>query len=752
LRAPGATVLLAFVTAVAPSSGAASPAPQKQAPPPRPVVPGGADEIRVRADSNEAEKGHYHWQGFVDLQAGELRIQADQLDIFETDKPDGTKQRRLTAEGNVVLMRGEERLAGRKLEMDLDSPWALMEDAVGYVHPGVYVEARHIERVDVSTYRIEGAKFTSCAQPNPRWGFTASKATLAIDKKITASNVLFKVKSVPAFYLPYFAYPIERDDRSSGLLFPHFGYSSLRGFNVGTGLFWAMGRSLDQTLYADRYSKVGYGFGHEFRYASDQPSRGSFKTYVFKVTGTDKLDYDLDWNALQQLPGRFRATLNVRQYSDLLFQQQFQQDLNRATTRTRTSRLNIQGTLWGNRVQLLGESIDTFFGQQSYYSNRRLPSLLFSRSPTRIGNSKVVLGYDVRADYLGRTAYQLEEQVVPYHYYGRFDVAPDISRPFSTSFLSFTPRIKPRYTYYTASLENGLATGPALDRPLFEASVELRGPRFSRIFNTPGNFYAEKFKHVIGPEITWSYRSPVNDFTTIPRYDGQDQLLGTNQINYAIVQKLVAKRNGPNGKPLNLDVVTWRIMQTYYAQINDKQNEFDPNYSSAYFGPGGVPSHFSPVLSRLIVQPVPRSQISWDVQYDTNFNQLRSMSLGGRLRQPWADLYASWSRAKLVAEDPEARVTTRDTLRGGGGLNLPGQLTLEGSIDYDILLKQLLSTRIRARWGIQCCAFTVERLTFNYNDREERQFVFSIELANIGSIGNFMGADQQRALGLGGYR
>ena len=69
-----------------------------------------------------------------------------------------------------------------------------------------------------------------------------------------------------------------------------------------------MGRSVDQTFYADHYSKFGYGFGHELRYVRQSPSRGTFRTYVFDVKGAEELDYDLDWNALQILPGKVRAS------------------------------------------------------------------------------------------------------------------------------------------------------------------------------------------------------------------------------------------------------------------------------------------------------------------------------------------------------------------------------------------------------------------------------------------------------------
>ena len=31
---------------------------------------------------------------------------------------------------------------------------------------------------------------------------------------------------------------------------------------------------------------------------------------------------------------------------------------------------------------------------------------------------------------------------------------------------------------------------------------------------------------------------------------------------------------------------SWRLMQTYYVQIKEGQNDVDPNYSSSAFGPG----------------------------------------------------------------------------------------------------------------------------------------------------------------------
>ena len=288
-------VLAVVVLGGAPARGQAPPSPAGAPPPaappvvaPAPAVEPAPDpgELRVRAETQEQlEKGHFAWRGTVDLRMGAMRIQADKADVYEDLQPDGSVKRRLVAEGNVVFIRGEERLSGDRVEMD-ESGRGFFENAVGFVEPGVYIEGRRVERVDDDTYRVEGGKFTSCSQPNARWSFSASSARVEVDDKVVAKNSVLKVKGIPVFYAPYIYYPIRKDGRSTGFLFPHFGYSSYRGFNVGTGFFWAMGRSLDQTFYADYYSKVGNGLGHELRYAADSPSRGTFRTYLFQYQGT----------------------------------------------------------------------------------------------------------------------------------------------------------------------------------------------------------------------------------------------------------------------------------------------------------------------------------------------------------------------------------------------------------------------------------------------------------------------------------
>ena len=736
-------MLAGLVLAGAPGSAQAPPPPEpkekdaKEAAQAEPLPDPG--EVRVRAESYEQlKKGHIEARGFVDLNVSGMRIQADRADIYEETRPDGKLGHRIVAEGNVVFIRGEERMSGDRLEMD-DSGRGYLLNAVGYVEPGVWVEGKRVERVDDKTYRVEGGRFTSCSQPNPRWGFQASSAEIEIDDK---------VKGLPVFYLPYMYYPISSDGRSTGLLFPHFGYSSYRGFNAGTGFFWVMGRSADQTFYADYWSKIGYGYGHELRYVRGAPSRGTFRTYVFDVEGAEDLDYDLDWNALQILPGNVKAAVNVRQYSDLQFQQRYQDDFNQASSRTQRWSGSLEKDLKLAVLSAYADTTSTYFGTDYTRVNGRLPGVSLRRFPRQIGWGKVVVGLQAKAD---RIQYGNEAQV---DNWSRIDVAPYVSRPFALSFLEFTPSVGYRYTRYGASYgvneeDETAIIGPPIDRSFFETQVEMRGPTFAKVWDTPGFGYSERFKHTIGPEVSWTYRTRVEDYNSIPKFDGEDYFLGTNQVAYSLVQRFFAKRRGPTGKAQPYEFLTWRLMQTYYVQIADGQNNFDPNYSSSAFGPGFKPEHLSPLMSRVRLRPTPELSADFHLEYDVNFKQIRRSSVSANLAVPRASLTGGWSRSVRLAENPEERIVGAHSLRGNAAFELfPKRLFLEGSADYDLKNDVLWQMRGQLRYAVQCCGFLVEYIRYNWNGRDEKQWRFNLELANVGSIGSFLGAGR----GAGSYR
>ena len=93
----------------------------------------------------------------------------------------------------------------------------------GGMEPDVYFYGNQIEKVGTDKYRIHKGGFTTCVQPTPRWMIVSGSATVNLDDYVVLRNAVIQVKDVPVFYLPMLYYPIQEDDRATGILMPQWG-------------------------------------------------------------------------------------------------------------------------------------------------------------------------------------------------------------------------------------------------------------------------------------------------------------------------------------------------------------------------------------------------------------------------------------------------------------------------------------------------------------------------------------------------
>ncbi len=710
-------------------------------------------EVRVRAESYEqTSPGRVEARGLVDLQVADIRIQADRADVIEERQLDGGARQRVVAEGNVVLIRGEERLSGDRLELD-DSGKGTLSNAVGYLEPGLFVTARMIERLDADSYRVVGGTFSSCSQANPRWSFSASRASVDVDDKITGVNAVFKVKGVPAFYTPFVYYPIRKDGRSTGFLLPSVGYSEARGYNLKAGFFWAMGRSADQTFWLDSYTKAGNGLGHELRWVGRASSRWTLRSRLFDAKGSGGTDYMLDGSGLQQLPGKLRAEASVRLASSTAFAQQQEGESARGT-RANDWSLRLERDFGLVVLDAYGDATDERAGLSSGKLKGRLPGLHLRRFPRQIGWGGLVVGLEATAE---RIRYGTPNRLDAWT---RYDFAPTLSRPLHVSFLDVNPSLGYRYLRYGSRLlldEKGKPVSDEhgelerdeapLGRSFFETAIETRGPTFARVFDTPGFGYSERFKHTIGPEVTWAYTVPVADFAGIPPDGKPDRLVATSRIDYALVQRFYAKRIGSRGAATAYEFASWRLQQAWSAR------------TARSLGEDASPAGLGRLDSRLTLRPTPQYAFEYELEYDVGHRQIQHMSASASAMRSGLFLEASWQRnlngADAVSNLPTAGEESHDrsqTLGLTTALELfARRLTVEGKIDYDVAQQKLWQVRGLVRYSTQCCGFTVER---NWRSSDtgpaDAQWRFSIELANVGSIGGSPPAGRDGGfLGLG---
>jgi LPS-assembly protein len=700
---------------IVPAAGAEQEQPTAQPPPGSVILEAGEQE--------QLEDGHVLARGYVVIQQGNVRLQADTVEFWN-------EEMRVVAEGNVVFQQGDQKIVGTRMEVNLNDGTGRFFNAHGVAGEDFYFYGDIVERESEDVYVIERGAFTSCVQPVPRWRFTAGKARVRRDHHVRLHNTFLKVKSIPVFYMPLVYYPIDEEGRSTGFLMPQIGQSSLKGFLVSQGFFWAINRSMDATIDVDWFSKAGVGTGAEYRYVMSEASRGQFLTYFLKDKTTEQREYNLNYSMNQELPGGFRATARVNYFSSFDYQQRYQENYNSATRRSKRASGNIVGKWSQYNFRVLFDRNDTSFGDRVAV-RQILPRITMNSRATKLGPTPLLFSFSSEASRLARTTRDTEVE------YQRFDVFPQISYPFtSLPFLTFRTTLMGRYTYYTSQLnEDRDYIDEDIDRRYYEIKFDMRGPTFARIFNTPGNFYAERYKHVIEPQLVWSYRSRIDGFDEIPKFDSQDYVPGTNQVSFSLVNRFYAKKEAEGDRPsAPVEFLTWVLSQRYFFDIN--ASLYDRQFSTPYFTPLGTPSNYSPVTSRLSFRPDRNLNVSWNLEYDVNFHKMRSISLAGTFTsRSWGSVRGMWSRRNLL---DSGRV--RRNLRGLGTVRLSDSIQTNIDVAYDLERKDMTQIRAGIDYNVQCCGFLFEFSRYSYgNLRDENMFRFGVTLANIGTFGTFLG-------------
>ena len=688
--------------------------------------PGG---LTLQAEKQEQlEDGHVRAEGYVSIRLGDTHLTADIVDFWP-------EELRVIAEGNVVFRQGDQKIVATRLEADLEGKTGRFFNAYGMAGRDLYFYGDVIEKESEDVYVIEGGAFTSCSQPTPRWRFTAGKARIRRDHHVALHHALLRVKWLPVFYMPVLYYPINDDGRATGFLMPQIGNSSLKGFIFNQAFFWAINRSMDATFIFERFSLIGNGGSIQYRYLQSHRSRGQVDSFFIKNNESGSQEYTIRASANQELPGGFKAVARVDFFSSFEFQQSFQENYNRATQRRKRASGSISNSWKQYNLRVNFDRNDTSFGERVAV-RKVLPQITFNSRPSSIFNTPILFSFNSEAASLARTNRgELFE-------YERFDIVPTVAYPFTgLSYLTMRASLTGRLTHYTSSLEGRNLVDESVERKYFETRFDIRGPTFSKIFNTPDNFYAARYKHVIEPQIVWSRRSFVDTFAEVPKFDGQDYIPGTNQVSLSIVNRVLAKRvvNGEEQQTAT-EMLTWTVSQRYFFDIN--ASLYDRQFSTPYFTEDGTGEQS---LADHVAGELPAFQKSHrELEYGLRHQFQRgirssstSASYGGR----WGLVRGLWTRRNIPDRD-----VTRSNFRFGTQLNVARGLQVNFDTAFDATNKVVNNLRAGAVYNVQCCGFMVSFNRFNFVGlRVENIFRFGITLANIGSFGTSLGGSGRRS-------
>jgi LPS-assembly protein len=377
---------------------------------------------------------------------------------------------------------------------------------------------------------------------------------------------------------------------------------------------------------------------------------------------------------------------------------------------------------------------------------------------------------------------------------GRWDLNPVLSLPLFFKGWSFRPELSLRDTIYTQQLvpssgialtDVGTAISKTLNRKSLQGSVELRPPALSRIFN--GEHLGRRWKHVVEPRIVYNYVTGVENFPHILRFDEHDILSDTNEVEYALVNRLYAKKtSGENedcsgqgmptlmvggaprprripweraepadaqscqSPPATREIVTWELMQKYFldptfggALVAGRRNVFTSTVDLTGIAFLTKPRHLSPLISRLRISTSPRDDVEWDLDYDFQARRVSTSTLLFNRHFGMftvgvgnAFLHAPGSILGSGQTPGDVEFDQYRTVLGYGNPNKRG-FSSAVSMGLDARVTQLQYGSAQVTYNWDCCGINIEYRRFALAQvRNENQFRFSFSLANVGSFGN----------------
>jgi len=709
---------------------------------------------------DKVAEDHYVLKGTPDapvqIDCDDMQLFADQLESFRAEG-------RIVARGNIVYVSGGNRISAERMEFNTKTRTGTFYVAFGTAtlrdkpnpgpfggqEPDAYFWGDELRKVGPKKFTIVRGGFTTCVQPTPRWDVQSGSITINLDDYVLLRNAIFRVKDVPVMYLPVFYYPIQEDDRATGFLMPVYGSTTARGQSISNSFFWAVSRSQDATFYHDWFSKTGQQVGGEYRYVAGPGSQGSSQVSFLNERATISTDarrsYNVRGDLTQRLPLRMSVRGNADYFSSIVTQQLYQQDIYRATNRSRRFGANLNGSWKEYSLSATADRNDYFDGDTSFTTNGSLPRISVSRGERPIGGSPVYFGANSEVVTIQRSTTTNDVRVEDKGL-SRVDVNPSLRFPFTRwPFLTVNSSVSWRGTYWTESLDEAKVQVPeSIGRRYFDFKARITGPVFNRIWNTEGNGYADKFKHVIEPSLTIGRRTAIDNFDRIVL--PEDRIVGNvTQYGYALANRLYAKKH------VSREILTATVSQSYYTDA--RASQYDREFQSG-FNNTIKPTHFSPVAVQLRGAPTDRLQAELRTEWDPTAHALRTLAASGGFNNDWIQTTAGWSQRRYIPTlsgfDVEANATnylngTTNIRRAGGRVG--GSY----SFNYDLRGDAFLQQRYTAYYNAQCCGVGIEYQTFNFRGSvagaglaQDRRFNLSFTLAGIGTFSNLFGAFGQQ--------
>jgi LPS-assembly protein len=748
--------------------------------------------VQLQADQQRKENNTFIADGHVQIDYGDMTLHADHAE-YNSDTYE------VTATGHVVLDEKTQHVESDRGTFNLKTGAGHFDNVHGSMHierkpsesvlitpnPLVF-EAVSVDRPDDRTYVLHHAWLTVCTPDRPVWKFYAAEATLHVDKKVVLLNANFRIFRVPLIILPYASVPAGTKNRQSGFLIPTVGNSSIKGFQLGDAYYWAPNDWSDLTTAAELLSRRGWQQNIEFRARpTDEVSLSATYFGVVDREGQGGHKLNVSFNA--QLAHGWHVVTDINTLSSLTFQLVFAPTFGEAVVSEVPTSVFVTNNFSGFSFNVAANDYKDFLSvpsttvlePQSSVDLRSAPEARFAmidRAPWR--NWPVYVGFDVLGGAAGRSQSCIASSATTPPECASFQnfstpamvqremISPHVTVPLRWGpWLGLTTSYAVRVTHYGSEDVDDVLLGRSLNQTSGELAVNFRPPSFERVFSTGHT----KWKHTIEPDITYRYVTGVDDFQNIIRFDEDDTITDTNEIDYSLTQRLMRRAGNAQAE----DFITWRLEEKYYfdptfggALVPGARNVFAALDSVTPFAFADTPRRYSPVVSDIVISPGGPLDAELRTDYDPQQGRFTTTGLlikahpyklltatlaefaihnnpllqiagdtncANPIAQPSGDQLCS----VLQPEENQLRM-----LVGYGDLNRRGWNASLG-YSYDFRLNQVQNELVQVSYNGSCCGLSVEYARLALGSlRDENQFRLALVIANIGTFGNLHKQDK----------
>ena len=222
-------------------------------------------------------------------------------------------------------------------------------------------------------YKLSTSVVSSCDISDPLWTMRFSDSLYDINASyMEIYNAKLYMWDIPVFYTPYLAFSTNKQ-RSSGLLFPLFGYTENEGVFYEQPFYWAISESMDLEINPQVRTNRSKGLYGTFRFVDSADSSGIFRMGYFK----DKQSYIDTYN----LPNDSHYGFEFNYESKELFQKYLPQgyedglyvnttylnDIEYLTMQKNTLQHFGRSPIQESRVNYFVENNDYYFGLNAKY-------------------------------------------------------------------------------------------------------------------------------------------------------------------------------------------------------------------------------------------------------------------------------------------------------------------------------------------------------------------------------------------------